>query len=866
MGISRKPEPNLKLREERLRRRWTQQELADRLEVTVVTVNRWEKQGTLPGPRFRFKLCTLFNKSSEQLGFTSYNDVEQDENNDEVTHNTTYFCDPALPFTSDKKQTLVGRQKLIDELIGLICNGGTAYAITGLPGVGKTALVTTLAQHPHIQRNFKDGILWVGLGRQPRILELMSRWGRVLGLNELETGKLTTPDAWAKYVHDYIGMRRMLIIIDDAWELTDASIFRLGGRNCVHLLTTRFPALGVSFAYNNVVRLQELTDEDSHKLLEQLVPEIVPHNVQDIQELIKVVGGLPLALTLIGHYLYLQAYSGQQRRLHSAIDRLRLHATERLNIANPHLVWHHSSTLPVGTPYSLQIAIDISLSSLTEQARQALYALSIFPPKPHSFSEEAATTICAITNETLDQLVDSGLVESSVSSRYLLHQVIADYAALHRADTDISARMAAFFIKLVQDHQYDNDILQNDMQNIVIALELAFDQGIYTLFLQGVLAFAPFLETQSPYPLAHRLLTRSQTVAQALNDNDSGAKIWLYLGKIAERICNFQEAEYAYQQGLILAQQGELQGLVGRFYVYIGGVFIEQGNYSHAEIYVLKGMKIVREQHDKSYEDLVFWYLGEIADSQGKSQQAEGFYQQGLKIAQQLKNYTLAAILLQNLGVKAARKGKYQQADAYYYEGLEIAHRINDRQRQSALLMNQGMLAFHQKQYYKAVELSKESLAIARSIQNQFRISSVLQNLGMLEGALKRYQSAEAYLQESLQIAQEIGHRWLICETLGEWGRLYFVQHKLDAARESYQTMLQEARKLGAQLLLAQGLFGLAQVTAKMGAKERAIAYASESQLLFEHLEDIQSTAVAQWISRTQSPNKYTSQQLSSQE
>lgn len=103
-----------------------------------------------------------------------------------------------------------------------------------------------------------------------------------------------------------------------------------------------------------------------------------------------------------------------------------------------------------------------------------------------------------------------------------------------------------------------------------------------------------------------------------------------------------------------------------------------------------------------------------------------------------------------------------------------------------------------------------------------------------------------------MQIAEEIGHRWLICETLGEWGRLYFAQRKLDVAREAYQTMLQEAGTLGAQLLLAQGLFGLAQLTAKIDNKEQAIAYAAESQRLFEHLEDIQSTTVAQWISKIQ--------------
>jgi WD40 repeat protein/transcriptional regulator with XRE-family HTH domain len=63
------PKINVVLREERLRRRWSQQELADRLGTTKISVQRWERSITTPSPYFRLKLTTLFGKSFEELGF-----------------------------------------------------------------------------------------------------------------------------------------------------------------------------------------------------------------------------------------------------------------------------------------------------------------------------------------------------------------------------------------------------------------------------------------------------------------------------------------------------------------------------------------------------------------------------------------------------------------------------------------------------------------------------------------------------------------------------------------------------------------------------------------------------------------------------
>ena len=58
---------NDQLRQERVRRNWRQQDLADRLGTTVLTVKRWERGSQQPSMYFRIKLCALFGKSAEEL-------------------------------------------------------------------------------------------------------------------------------------------------------------------------------------------------------------------------------------------------------------------------------------------------------------------------------------------------------------------------------------------------------------------------------------------------------------------------------------------------------------------------------------------------------------------------------------------------------------------------------------------------------------------------------------------------------------------------------------------------------------------------------------------------------------------------------
>ncbi len=83
MNTTLKIPPRQRLSAERLRRRWTQLEVADQLGTTPGNVSRWERGITSPGPYFRRKLCELFGMSDQELGL-HWN--ESDDTPDQNTH------------------------------------------------------------------------------------------------------------------------------------------------------------------------------------------------------------------------------------------------------------------------------------------------------------------------------------------------------------------------------------------------------------------------------------------------------------------------------------------------------------------------------------------------------------------------------------------------------------------------------------------------------------------------------------------------------------------------------------------------------------------------------------------------------------
>ena len=386
------------LKHERELRGWSQAKVAKAIGTTARTIHRWEHGQGVPYPYYREKLCDLFGKNTQELGLLAEKNAESSE----LIQSISSLHDPAIPTILANGTTLVGRDTLLAELKQqLLAHKNCAFY--GLPGIGKTALAAVLATDPEIQRRFYDGILWVGLGPEPNVISLLSHWATLMGVSLTHIENVSNWESWGMAVHATIGSRRMLIIIDDAWKAEEALAFQIGGSNCTHLVTTRIPHIAATFAGPDALEIPQLEENDGFALLARFAPEITTQETESAYALVRSVGALPLALTLMGKYLGSQVCTRQPRRLHTAITQLQ-NVHQRLLLSVPASLLERSLSLSPGTPLSLHATIEVSERLVSDQARFALRALSVFPAKPNSFSEELALAVTGEDAHVLDEL------------------------------------------------------------------------------------------------------------------------------------------------------------------------------------------------------------------------------------------------------------------------------------------------------------------------------------------------------------------------------------------------------------------------------------------------------------------------------
>ncbi|MBA2395259.1 MAG: tetratricopeptide repeat protein [Ktedonobacteraceae bacterium] len=643
---------NILLRQARIARGWSQEDLAEHLKVHRTTVNRWE-QGTLPERFHQEQISLLFEKNFVQLGFLP-------------DGMSTPLLDPFIPSLSSL--SLIGRTLFSEEIKQRLVQerSGVQVAFHGLPGVGKTAIAIALAHEKDVRAHF-DGILWAGMGPTANVEGILSRWSTLFGMSANGLGTLNHREIWAHTLREYIGQSRFLIVLDDAWNLADAFALKLGGENCAYVLTTRLPALAAEFAQEGATHVTEMGEAESIDLLKFLAPELASTNTETIRMLVHVAGGLPLALTLAGRYLHAQAYQRPLRRLQSSIERL-LTADERLYLSQPTAFNEAHPSLPVGSPLSLQTLIAVSDERLDPRAQTALRSLAVFPSKPNTFSEEAAIVVAACTLEALDTLTDAGLLESSGSGRYTLHQTIADYARAHQADVFSVERLVSFVVPFVEAHQLNYEMLEQERDNILTALDLAYTLGKQEAFVRIICSFAPFLLLRGLYEQAKIHLLRAYQMVKIVDTLPLTIACFHHLGMVAQKQGEYTQATEYYQEGLELARGANEKERICEFLSDLGWVTEKRGLYEQAHVYAQDGLSLANQIKNETYRARLLTVLGVIADNRGEYIRAEAYYQEALTIVRRINNREQECMILIDLGANASEQGMSKEASYFQRE------------------------------------------------------------------------------------------------------------------------------------------------------------------------------------------------------
>lgn len=297
-------------------------------------------------------------------------------------------------------------------------------AIRGWPGIGKTTIAAVLAHDAEIIAAFPDGVLWTSLGPNPSLFSELATWGRALGTDDLLRAK-TLEEATAQLTA-LLRNKRMLLIVDDVWQPEHAVPFKVGGRGCATLVTTRVNSVAQALAptANDIYRLPVLTDDKALELLEKLAPSVVANYRDQCLVLAEELEGLPLALQVAGHMLNVEASYGfgvidLLAELREGAKLLEAQApADRTDLAN--------ETTP-----TIAVLLQRSTERLDDLTRDCYAYLGVFAPKPATFDLAAMKAVWQIEDPRpiARTLVDRGLLEFvQEMGRYQMHALLVMHA------------------------------------------------------------------------------------------------------------------------------------------------------------------------------------------------------------------------------------------------------------------------------------------------------------------------------------------------------------------------------------------------------------------------------------------------------
>jgi tetratricopeptide (TPR) repeat protein len=218
--------------------------------------------------------------------------------------------------------------------------------------------------------------------------------------------------------------------------------------------------------------------------------------------------------------------------------------------------------------------------------------------------------------------------------------------------------------------------------------------------------------------------------------------------------------------------------------------------------------------------------------------EATNFYHQSLTIAREIGNRQGEGSALGNLGLAYKNLGNYTKAIEFHQQHLAIAREISDRRGEGAALGSLGNAYYHLEYYTKAIEFHQQHLAIAREIGDRQGEGNALGNLGIAYNDLGDYTQAIKFHQQALVNSREIGDRLGEGYDLGNLGDTQIKLGQFPQALENSQAALEIFQNLGDRSGEAEVLKNLAELHQKLGSIElarqecdRALAIAIELEI-----------------------------------
>ncbi|MET9419326.1 MULTISPECIES: BTAD domain-containing putative transcriptional regulator [unclassified Streptomyces] len=589
-----------------------------------------------------------------------------------------------------------GRSSFVQELGGQLATAeGSVMAVSalaGIGGVGKTTLAVHVAHQA--RKHFPDGQLYVDLqGTGNRSAEPETVLGAFLrALGTPDSAIPDTLDERAALYRSALDGRRILVLLDNARDAAQVRPLLPGTAGCAALITSRVRMVDLAGAH--LVDLDVMSPEEALQLFTRIVgAERVGAERDAALDVVAACGFLPLAIRI-------------------AASRLAARRTWTVSVLAAKLAdgRRRLDELQAGD-LAVKATFELGYGQLEPAQARAFRLLGLADGPDISLAAAAAVLELPPheTEDLLEALVDTSLLESAAPGRYRYHDLVRLYArACAERDESPEAREAAV------SHLLDFYLataarvfaMERPGDRLVVHLEPTGDAGLKFTHLDDAQDWL--------YAEAHCLLACARQASPGPQLRRAVDLLWA-VQNLAESGANSKVYESVACAAVEAARAAGDTRTEGRARTSMTNVHLTAGRYEEADEEAAQAAVLARSVNDPAP---VYWSdndRGIIAFIQGRNQEAEEHLRRAMEGSRRDGNLPGEASALSNLSRIHVATGRITQAISLAEQGIAIYDRIGHTLRLANARYALGVALTQAGRHTDALEQLSQALSLFES-------------------------------------------------------------------------------------------------------------------------------------------------------